>query len=363
MNVLYISNLTGNLFAGPNNSVPAQIKAQSQIDNVFWYNINEVKREEWERNNCYNLNDYPKKRLKDLPYPFNKPDIAIIEEFYCFPFCKMIADLKKSKIPYIIIPRSELTKKAQQRKKIKKIIGNEFYFKRMARNAAAIQFLSIQEKVDSGEKWNKNNFIIPNGINIPNDKKEKFSEDKINATYIGRYEIYQKGLDMLLDAISNTQADLRSVNFVLNMYGVNQGETVQVLEKKIRENNISDLVKINEAVYEKQKKEILLNTDVFVLTSRFEGMPMGVIEALSYGIPCLVTNGTNMVNYVKDYNAGWTAECSAKSISLSINNMLIDKDKIIEKGQNAKKLSFNFDWNKIAEKRHEIYVKLLKGDK
>ena len=30
MNVLYISNLTGNLFAGPNNSVPAQIKAQSK---------------------------------------------------------------------------------------------------------------------------------------------------------------------------------------------------------------------------------------------------------------------------------------------------------------------------------------------
>ena len=40
MNVLYISKLTGNLFAGPNNSVPAQIKAQSKIDNVFWYNLN-----------------------------------------------------------------------------------------------------------------------------------------------------------------------------------------------------------------------------------------------------------------------------------------------------------------------------------
>ncbi len=43
MNVLYISNLTGNLFAGPNNSVPAQIKAQSKRDNVFWYNINDIK--------------------------------------------------------------------------------------------------------------------------------------------------------------------------------------------------------------------------------------------------------------------------------------------------------------------------------
>lgn len=44
MNILYLSNLTGNLFAGPNNSVPAQIRAQSKIDNVFWYNINKMNR-------------------------------------------------------------------------------------------------------------------------------------------------------------------------------------------------------------------------------------------------------------------------------------------------------------------------------
>ena len=72
MNVLYISNLTGNLFAGPNNSVPAQIKAQSKRDNVFWYNINDIKREEWKEINCYNLKDYPSGRLKDLPKPFKK---------------------------------------------------------------------------------------------------------------------------------------------------------------------------------------------------------------------------------------------------------------------------------------------------
>ena len=130
MNVLYISNLTGNLFAGPNNSVPAQIKAQSKRDNVFWYNINDIKREEWKEINCYNLKDYPSGRLKDLPKPFNKPDIAVIEEFYCFPFCKIIKDINENKIPYIIIPRSELTKKAQKRKRVKKFIGNICYFKK-----------------------------------------------------------------------------------------------------------------------------------------------------------------------------------------------------------------------------------------
>ena len=363
MNILYVSNLTGNLFAGPNNSVPAQIRAQSHIDNVFWYNINNVKREEWKELNCYNIKDYPKVRLKDLPEPFNKPDIAVIEEFYCYPFCKIITDLKKDKIPYVIIPRSELTKKAQQRKKVKKIIGNLFYFKKMASDAVAIQYLSQQEKKDSGNKWNKNNFVIPNGINIPEKKRERFLENGINATYIGRYEIYQKGLDILIDAISNLQNILRGENFVLNMYGVNQETTIKVLKKKIIDNNIEDLIIINDAVYAGDKEEVLLNTDIFILTSRFEGMPMGVIEALAYGIPCFVTNGTNMVDYIKEYNAGWTAECSARNISEAIKNMLIDKDKIIEKGQNAKKLASNFEWYKIAEKSHEIYRELIKGDK
>ena len=72
MNILYISNLSGNLFAGPNNSVPAQISAQALSDNVFWYNLNHIKREEWKSIGCCNFDDYPTGRLKDLPLPFSK---------------------------------------------------------------------------------------------------------------------------------------------------------------------------------------------------------------------------------------------------------------------------------------------------
>lgn len=358
MNVLYISNLTGNLFAGPNNSVPAQIKAQSQIDNVFWYNMNNIKREEWKEINCYNLEDYPSGRLKELPEPFNKPDIVVIEEFYCFPFFKIIEDINKNKIPYIIIPRSELTKKAQKRKRVKKAIGNIFYFKKMACNAAAIQFLSEQEKNDSGNKWNKNNFIIPNGIYIPEKKRKNFSKDAIRATYIGRYEIYQKGLDILLEAISNLQRELRKINFVLNMYGVNQEETVKILKKKILKNDISDLVKINDAVYAEQKKEILLNTDIFILTSRFEGMPMGVIEALAYGIPCLVTKGTNMTDDVKKYNAGWTCDTSCEKVEETFMKMIKERESLTILGCNARNLSKKYSWEKIAEKSHHEFEKI-----
>ena len=146
MNILFISNLTGNLFAGPNNSVPAQITAQSKIDNVFWYNINHNRRTEWVDLHCYTLDDFPTGRLSDLPEPFNHPDIVVVEEFYCYPFSKIIYDIQKASIPYIIIPRSELTQKAQKKNRFKKIIGNILYFKAFAKKAAAIMYLSEKER-------------------------------------------------------------------------------------------------------------------------------------------------------------------------------------------------------------------------
>ena len=39
--------------------------------------------------------------------------------------------------------------------------------------------------------------------------------------------------------------------------------------------------------------------DLFIHTFRFEGHPIAVLEALSYGIPCLLTPGTNMAGEVE----------------------------------------------------------------
>ena len=242
MNILYISKLTGNLWAGPNNSVPAQVEAQSKIDNVFWYNLNKVKRQEWVERGIpvYNMEDYPSGRLKDLPSPFDKPDIVVVEEVYCHPFSKLIHDVQKAKIPYVVIPRSTLTEKAQQHHRWKKILGNFIYFNQMLRNAAGIQYLTEKEFDESGEKWNNNAFIIPNGIILPHKKKTTFNSGRINATYIGRYELYQKGLDLLLEGIYSAKDKLRESNFKLSMYGVDQEGSIKKMEKIISQYGISD---------------------------------------------------------------------------------------------------------------------------
>lgn len=364
MNILYISRLSGNLFAGPNYSVPAQTKAQAKIDRVFWYNVNTVKRDEWTKDglDCKNLSDYPSGRLKDLPSPFNKPDLAVVEEFYCHPFSKIIHDLQTEKIPYVIIPRSQLTKQGQQKKPLKKAIGNLLYFKNMARKAAAIQYLSQQECDDSGKGWNNNvSLIIPNGTDLKEAYKKEFSKNAIKAVYIGRYEQYQKGLDILLDAIEKTKDELRAAGFTLNMYGVNQEGTVDALQQKINQFGIDDLVYLNDAAYGKEKEKVLLESDVFVMTSRFEGLPMGMIEALSYGLPCIATVGTNLSSEIGEYDAGWPAENTVDSVADAFKTMIAQYDDMNKKSENARRLSRIFSWDAIAEKSHDEYVKVLEG--
>lgn len=361
MNILYISNLSGNLFAGPNNSVPAQISAQALSDNVFWYNLNHIKREEWKSIGCCNFDDYPTGRLKDLPLPFSKPDLAVVEEFYCYPYCKILKDIVKAHIPFIIIPRSELTEQAQKKKLLKKKIGNILYFKRLAKKANAIQFLSEQERIDSGTKWSNKNIIIPNGTIIPSDFKNTYSKDEIKAVYIGRFETYQKGIDLLIDAIDSISSELKRHSFKLYMYGVNQEGSIEKINKQIYNKNLQDLIVVNEAVYGKEKEDVLMNADLFVLTSRFEGMPMGLIEALAYGVPCLITKGTNMCFDVERYNAGWTSDVSVESIKKSILQMLEEHDRLSEKGYNARKLALTYSWDEIAKRSSREYQKLLRG--
>ena len=166
----------------------------------------------------------------------------------------------------------------------------------------------------------------------------------------------------MLNAIDKSQMDLRKSNFILNMYGVNQEKTINILKKKILENNISDLVKINDAVYKGRKEKVLLNTDVFILTSRFEGMPMGVIEALAYGVPCLVTKGTNMTGDIEEYNAGWTCDISDEKIEKAIKKMLNEKKKFSILGKNARNLAQKYSWREIAEKTHHEFEKIVEQE-
>lgn len=358
MNILYISKLTGDLWAGPNNSVPAQVLAQSKVDNVFWYNVNNIKRKEWE-GLCHNLNDYPSERLSDLPIPFQSPDIAIIQGIYNHPYSRIIQNLQVADIPYILIPRSALTKQAQLQKPLKKYMGNLVYFNHMVGKASAIQYLTDQEKTDSGDHWNCNSFVIPNGINMPFKIKKSFHSNKLILSYIGRIDIYQKGLDLLLEVCKELKNELMEGCCVVRLYGPNQGKALQKLKVLVSKYELEHIIEFYDSVFGIDKEEVLLESDVFIMTSRFEGHSMGMIEALSYGLPCLATTGTNLSDVITSYDAGWAAGNNIASIKNAIRKMLSERVLLTKKGENAVCLASAYSWDAIAQSSHETFKKVI----
>lgn len=359
MNILYLSHLSGNLYAGPTYSVPKQIEYQSKIDNVFWYNAVKRDIDKWKSYDYYHdLSDYPNETIRDLPSPFNNPDIIVIELFYHMARSPLLHELINSKIPYVIIPRGELTKQAQRRKRLKKLIANTLIFNKYSRNASAIQYLTKQEYLDSGERWNENHIIIPNGIEPRNYVENTSKKNEIKCISIGRIEPYQKGLDLLIKSCSLIKDNLKKANCTIDIYGPDIENKVQELKKEVEENNLESIIRFHDGVYGKEKVEILRNSDIFLMTSRFEGHPMALIEALSFGIPAVVTAGSNMKDEIELYDAGWTAENSVESIVEALLKMLKEFHND-QKNNKSIELSKKYSWRNIAKLSHVDYKTLI----
>ncbi len=337
-----------------------QIMNQSKIDDVLWVNLCTSLREEWKKLPYYLESDRGMRlSFKDIPASFESPDIVVFEGVYEYPFLKIVSELWKRNIPYVIVPRSALTSDAQDKKKIKKMIGNLSFFNRFIKKAVAIHYLTLSEKTDS-QKWKTASFVVPNGI-LPMDiVKSDFSKSgQLIWSYVGRIEKYQKGLDLLIWASAKVSKELREAGVEIHLYGPDREGSFSDLMSEIQKYQLSDIVFLHDGVFGAEKERVLLESDAFIMTSRFEGLPMGMIEALAYGLPALATKGTNLTDEIKQSGAGWVSDNTVDEIAEMIKSAINDRESYSEKSKCSVMLSRQYNWDSIAEKTHDIYLELI----
>lgn len=353
MKILYISHLFNDVSQGPVWSVPASVEAQSEIDDVFWIDLGNAQMEHWNDVNAYhNISEFGRLTLAYLPDNFKNPELVVFEGFYRMPFVTFARELRRKGVPYVVVPRCSLTKRAQSTKRHKKWLANKIFFVRFTQKALCIQYLSEDERNNSSKKWNKRSIIVPNGIDLPQVYKENFSSEGIKAIFVGRLNAFHKGLDILLESCLLIKQELEKSNFHLILYG-EKCRDYETLNQYVQSNQLGNIVSFGGLISGEEKRKCILSADLHVMTSRFEGMPMAMIETLAYGLPALVTPGTNMQKEVVTNNAGWGCNCDVNSVSNALLTIIKEKNTLKTKGENARNLAKEYSWTDIAKSFHE----------
>lgn len=201
----------------------------------------------------------------------NKPDVVV--SFLSYVCIYTWRALKGTNIPYVVSERND----PNHRGRIKQFLLNKSF-----KNAAGCVF-----QTEDALKWYKNisrekSIVIHNPINldyyadvIPNTKKQ--------ILYVGRLN-EQKNCSMLINAFK--KFDSAHPGYSLKMYG--SGHLESDLRKQISDNNLEEKVLIIPNSKTWQKDEF--DSAMFVLGSKFEGMPNVLAEALSLGIPSVSTD-------------------------------------------------------------------------
>lgn len=291
-----------------------------------------------------------------------KPDIVILHSLYGIQDVVFSRFLKSKNIPYLIEPHGGTSLENSKKSFFKKKIANFIYANKFIHDAEGIVYLNQKEADECVfKKHRKAYVVIPNGAQIHGRPKGLESKDgKVRYMFLGRLEIPHKGIDLLFPAIKQIveKGFLEKTEF--HFYGRTRNEKyTRLFQKYLKEadNNVF----YHGAVDGKDKENAYKNADIFVLTSRFEGMPMAILEALSYGLPCLVTPQTNMAELIKKYNAGWITETKIDSIASSLMRACEEYNNHKEKYKiNALDAVRQFDWSKIASDSIKKYTSLIK---
>lgn len=203
--------------------------------------------------------------------------------------------------------------------------------------------------------------LIPNSIRVQQMeiKEYHFKEKNNYVGMIGRL-IYQKNPEMFVNVAVEVHKHMPAVKFVLLGEGY-----LDFLKERIRhlidEKNASEYIKIYRWGDGVNSKEFLKQIDIFILTSRFEGLPFSLLEAMANGIPSVVTNADGNRDVITHGTDGYIVEhddivtMAEHIVKLLLNDVL--RQKIGLAGNKKVRENFNLEINR--KNYLNMYSKLL----
>ena len=173
--------------------------------------------------------------------------------------------------------------------------------------------------------------IINNGVFIPEENTNIFTNDQINITIVSRL-VSHKNIKKIIRAIS----DLNDPLIYLNIIG--DGPELNQLQKISLESNNKDNIIFHGKLNRDEINHIFLNSDIYIQASNYEGLPHSLLEAMSYGIPVLCTPVGECKEILGNEDRGYILDLpvSKNNIKSKISQIIGEKDIASKKGERGK---------------------------
>lgn len=207
------------------------------------------------------------------------------------------------------------------------------------------------------EKYNRNTNFIPNGVNVPNIREPNIIKKKYGLKrndyilFLARI-VPEKGLHYLIEAYKKIKTDKK---LVIVGGSSHTNDYLSRIKEMVKEN--SNII-MTGFVQGEELDELYSNCYLYCLPSDIEGMPLSLLEAMSYGNCCLVSNIEENLSVIEE--KGISFEKSNESsleekLLYALNNPKLVK-KIKEKSREF--ICNRFNWDDSCYNTEQLYLKI-----
>lgn len=208
---------------------------------------------------------------------------------------------------------------------------------------------------------------VANAVDLPANVAPTPQPASKDFVFMGRLAIDHKGLDRMIRGFAKFVRDGRAaaVGYRLVLIGPDFRGSVAELTRLAHDEVVADRVVFTGSLFGKPKDDLIAGARAFVHTSRWEGMPFSVLEALSIGVPVLVTPQTNVGNAVKQYNAGVEVQPDDESIATGFARLA----NLDETAYNAMRtaarnmVAEQFVWPVVTKQLAAVYADVVGGER
>lgn len=135
---------------------------------------------------------------------------------------------------------------------------------------------------------------------------------------------------------------------------VGNGESEQQLEKAVNELMLQD--KVSFLGFRRDVPELMASSDIFILTSRHEGLTRAIMEAMAVGLPIIATDVRGNRDLVKSGENGYLVSLDdAEQTAIAIERLINSRNLRCSMGEKSKELVKQYDLKNIIPQMEEIY--------